>query len=274
MAENIGLLDWHDSCMSRYVEWPHWAMTLTAKTKRNMENTLFIGLSRQLVAKREMDVIANNLANASSPGYKGEQMMFAEQVRAVDRSTRLSYVRDVAVARNYGEGEIRRTNNTLDVAIKGQGWFQVEAGGSLKYTRNGHFELDHQGRLVNTSGQPVQGEKGGPIVFSPGDLNIVIKGDGTITANGLDRGKIKVATFDNKQSLRKVSGNLYESKAEPKAATDFSIVQGMLEKSNVQPIMEVTRMINTLRGYQSTQKLLEQEHDRQRKAIEKLTRET
>jgi flagellar basal-body rod protein FlgF len=274
MAENRGLSEWHDSCMSRYVEWPHWAMTLTAKTKRNMENTLFIGLSRQLVAKREMDVIANNLANASSPGYKGEQMMFAEEVKAVNRSTRLSFVRDVAVARNYGEGEIRRTNNTLDVAIKGQGWFEVEAGGSLKYTRNGHFELDREGQLVNTSGQTIQSEKDGPIVFAPGDLNIVIKSDGTVTANGEDRGKIKVVSFDDMRSLKKVSGNLYTSGAQPQKATDFSMVQGMLEKSNVQPIMEVTRMIDTLRGYQSTQKLLEQEHDRQRKAIEKLTRET
>ena len=76
------------------------------------------------------------------------------------------------------------------------------------------------------------------------------------------------------RSLKKVSGNLYESSSEPNKATDFSVVQGMLEKSNVQPIMEVTRMIDTLRGYQSTQKLLEQEHERQRKAIEKLTRET
>ncbi|NQU69448.1 MAG: flagellar basal-body rod protein FlgF, partial [Rhodospirillales bacterium] len=153
-------------------------------------------------------------------------------------------------------------------------WFEVEADGSFKYTRNGHFELDREGRMVNTSGQPIQSEKGGPIVFSPGDMNIVIKSDGTITASGVDRGKIKVVTFDDKQLLKKVSGNLYKSSGEPKKATDFSMVQGMLEKSNVQPIMEVTRMIDTLRGYQSTQKLLEQEHDLQRKAIEKLTRET
>ena len=265
---------WHDSCIACYIEWPQAAMTLEVKTKREMENTLFIGLSRQLVAKRQMDVIANNLANASSPGYKGEQMMFAEHVKAVDRSTTLSFVRDVAVARNYGEGEFRATKNVLDVAIKGDGWFQVEAAGSMKYTRNGHFELDNEGKLVNTSGHPIQSFKGGPIVFSPGDKDIVIKSDGTITAGGEERGRLKIAVFDDMQSMKKISGNLYKTNAEPKNATDYSVVQGMLEKSNVQPIMEVTRMISTLRGFQSTQKLLEQEHDRQRKAIEKLTRET
>jgi flagellar basal-body rod protein FlgF len=248
-------------------------MNLNAKTKRKMENTLFIGLSRQLVAKRQMDVIANNLANASSPGYKGEQMMFAEHVKAVDRNTTLSFVRDIAVARNYGEGQIEPTNNTFDVAIRGDGWFEVEVGGSFKYTRNGHFELDREGKLVNTSGHAVQSAKGGPIVFSPGDKDIVIKGDGTITAGGVARGKINIAVFDDKQSLRKISGNLYESSRKPTKATDFSVVQGMLEKSNVQAIIEVTRMIDTLRGFQSTQKLLDQEHERQRKAIQKLTSE-
>ena len=239
-----------------------------------MENTLFIGLSRQLVAKRQMDVIANNLANASSPGYKGEQMMFAEHVKAVDKSTKLTFVRDIALARNYKSGELHQTGNTLDVAIKGAGWFQIEAGGKLKYTRNGHFELNHEGQLVNTSGHPVQNIKGGPIIFSPGDKEIVIKGDGTITAGGVARGQLKVAIFDDMQSMKKSSGNLYETSAEPKNATDYSVVQGMLEKSNVQSIIEVTRMIDTLRGFQSTQKLLDQEHERQRKTIEKLTRET
>jgi flagellar basal-body rod protein FlgF len=239
-----------------------------------MENTLFIGLSRQLVARREMDIIANNLANSSSPGYKSEQMMFSELVRSVDQRTKLSFVRDVAVARNFGEGEMRRTDNSLDVAIKGNGWLEVEVAGSPRFTRNGHFELDRDGQLVNTAGFPVQSQKGGPIVFSPGDKDIVIKGDGTITAGGLPRGQLKIVTFDDLQSLSKVSGNLYKYGGEPKQATDFSIVQGMLEKSNVQPILEITRMINTSRKFQSTQKLLDQEHERQRRAIDKLNRQT
>jgi len=239
-----------------------------------MENTLLIGLSRQMIAKREIEVIANNIANASSPGYKSDQMMFAEHVLSVGKSTKLSFVRDVAMARNYGEGQIYRTNNNFDVAIKGNGWFQVDTGGTFKYTRNGHFQLDFEGNLVNTAGHTVQSVDGGPVVFSPEDTNIQIKADGSIVVDGENRTKIKIVTFDNLGSLRKVSGNLLESDDEPKEATEFSLIQGMLEKSNVQPIMEVTRMIDTLRNYQGTQKLLDQEHERQRKAIEKLTRET
>lgn len=237
-----------------------------------------------------MDVIANNLSNSSSPGYKGEHMMFAEHVKNTGRTSKISFVHDIAMARNMRAGELEPTKNTLDVAIKGEGWFQVDTIKGPRYTRNGHFELNSKGILVNTAGHPVQGEggaalvgaggenadatQGTPIAFEPGDTKIVIKSDGTITANGKARGKLKVVAFSEPGMMKKVSGNLFSSESDRKPNAENSIVQGMLERSNVQPIIEITNMISALRGYQSTQKLIDKEHERQRTAIEKLTRET
>lgn len=245
-----------------------------------MENTLLIGLSRQLVTQRQMDVIANNLANTSSPGYKSEQMMFAAHIKKVGRDTSLAFVQDIALARNMGAGEFQKTDNKLDVAIKGQGWFVVETKDGERYTRNGHFELNRIGQLTTSAGNLVQGVGvrgfGGndnAITFRPGDKDIVIKGDGTITVDGRKRGQLKIVAFEEMQKMQKVSGNMYRSDSEQKPATDMSIVQGMLEKSNVRPIIEITNMIKALRGYQGVQKLIEREHELQRAAIQKLTRE-
>lgn len=241
-----------------------------------MENTLYIGLSRQLASKQRMNIIANNLANGLSPGYKGEKLMFVEYLskpKGADRLGKLSFVQDIAVARNMREGDVTETGNDLDFAIHGSGWFVVATAAGQRYTRNGHFRLNEEGQLVTGAGDPVHGRRGEPIVFQPGDTRIVVKGDGTVTADGQDRGRIRLVNFSNEQTLRKVSGNLYRSDVQPIEELDASIIQGALEKSNVQPILEITAMIDALRSYQGTQKLIENEHDRQRSAIEKLTRE-
>ncbi len=112
-----------------------------------------------------------------------------------------------------------------------------------------------------------------PFVFTPGDNNIVIKGDGQVTANGEQRGTLRVVTFENERRLGKVAGNLFRSDETPNEKSEAEIVQGVIEQSNVQPILEIARMIKAMRSYQGAQSLIEKEHDRQRQAIEKLTRE-
>ena len=238
-----------------------------------MENTLYVALSRQIVTQRNMDVIANNLANMNSPGYKREQVMFGEYVKNVGRKESLSFVEDIALGRNLGAGQYVKTTNDFDVAIKGRGWLEIATRNGSRYTRNGHFEMDQLGRMVTADGAPVESERGGPIQFKAGDSQIVIKDDGTVTANGQARGKIKLVDFADQSKLQKAAGNLYRAETPSRPATDATFVQGMLEKSNVQPIVEIANMITALRGYQGTQKLIDQEHERQRSAVEKLTRE-
>ncbi len=238
-----------------------------------MENTLFIALSKQLAIRREMDVIANNLANTSSPGFKNEQMMFIEYLTEAGPQGKVSLVQDISLARDLREGIFKRTNNKLDVAIHGKGWFVIETDQGERYTRNGHFRLNQDGEMVTTSGQRVMTTDGEPIVFTPGDTDIIIKGDGKVTANGEDRGTLRVVTFDNERLLRKVAGNLFRIDSQPDEKSNAELVQGVIEQSNVQPVMEISRMIKAMRSYESNQALIKREHDRQRQAIDKLTRE-
>ncbi len=238
-----------------------------------MENTLFIALSKQLAIRREMDVIANNLANTSSPGFKNEKMMFVEYLKETGPREKVSLVQDIALARDLSEGVFKRTNGALDLAIHGKGWFVVETPQGDKYTRNGHFRLNREGELVTTSGQRLMTTRGEPVVFTPGDIEIVIKGDGKVTAAGEDRGQLRVVAFENERRLEKVAGNLFRSDDTPDEKSEAEVVQGVIEQSNVKPVIEITRMIKAMRSYQSAQSLVDREHDRQRKAIEKLTRE-
>lgn len=238
-----------------------------------MENTLFIALSKQLAIRREMDVIANNLANTSSPGFKNEQMMFVEYLKETGTNGNVSLVQDIALARDLSEGIFKRTGNVLDLAIHGKGWFVVETPQGERYTRNGHFRLNQEGALVTTTGQKLLTTDGDPVIFSPGDNDIVIKGDGKVTASGEDRGTLRVVTFENERKLDKVAGNLFRSDDTPDEKSAAEIVQGVIEESNVKPIVEITRMMRAMRSYQAAQSLVDGEHERQRKAIDKLTRE-
>ena len=140
-----------------------------------MENSVFIALSRQGTLKREMDVIANNLANMNTTGFKAEKMMFVEHLvksRGGDRllPVKLSFARDVAQITDLTEGQIKTTGNPLDVAIKNEGYFVVETPNGERYTRNGRFEIDNQGQLVNQEGFPILTQAGVPVVFA-GPIN-------------------------------------------------------------------------------------------------------
>ena len=241
-----------------------------------MENTLYIALSRQMVIKRQLGLIANNMANGLTPGYKGERMMFVEHLTKPEggnRFDRMSFVRDLAVARDFQEGSFSDTSNELDFAIHGPGWFVIETNDGNRYTRNGHFRLDAEGQLVTTAGHRVLDVDGRPISFDPETNGIKVRADGSLLVDDEEQGRLQIAAFPNEQLLRKVSGNLYRTDAIPAPAENASVLQGKIEKSNVQPIIEMTKMINALRSYQGAQKIIENEHERLRSAIDKLTRD-
>jgi flagellar basal-body rod protein FlgF len=236
-----------------------------------MKTAIYIGLSRQLVVRRQMEIIANNLANATTNAFKGERMMFAEHVEKVRSGEGLSFVRDVATRLDMRPGNMIKTSNPLDLAIKGDGWFVIDTRDGERYSRDGSFTLAPDGTLVNQRGQAVLGEGNDTIVFSPTDTDIVIKADGTVTASGIERGRLRVVSFDNPQVLEKTAGNMFRTDAPANAAEDSQVVQGMIEGANVLPIIEMTKMIAAQRSYEGAQKLINDEHDRQRLAIRKLT---
>jgi len=236
-----------------------------------MENALLIALSRQTVMERHMEVIANNIANSSTPGFKGEQLMFVEYLAQTAGGEEASYVQDLALVRNYGEGKLVETGNKLDLAIHGKGWFVVDTPEQRAYTRNGHFTLNERGEIVTPDGHPVLSAAGTPITLLPEDTNVEISGDGTIsTANGI-RGRLDIVSFQDEHALDKAANSLFVTDAVPDRALSARVVQGMVEGSNVEPIVEVSNMIVALRSYQSAQEVILGDDGLLRQAIEVLT---
>jgi flagellar basal-body rod protein FlgF len=245
-----------------------------------MENPSYIVLSQQAGLRRQMDVIANNLANTNTTGFKAERLMFSEYLvsKAANPLTsgpgaQISFVGQAGSYSDHREGSLQATGNQLDMAIAGPGYFTVETPGGPRYTRDGRFEVDGQGRLVNREGLAVLGRGGQPLSIPQGATRVEVSNSGRLTSDKGDIGELGIVKFDNEYALRKVGGNLYETDAQPQpvdAAT--RVQQNMVEASNVQSIFEVSNMIELQRRYQASQKLLEAEHERARTAIQKLTR--
>lgn len=240
-----------------------------------MENTSYIALSRQNALWRQLDVIANNMANANTPAYKGEHMMFREflvDTRSSNRATgtKLSFVQDTGLLRDTREGPMTKTDNPLDVGIHGDGYFQIETQAGMRYSRNGHFRLDETGMLVNTQGFAVMDKNDNPIIFAPNETRIEIAGDGTVSTENGVVANLKVVRFANEQNLRNAGDSLYETTDTAEVVQRPQMVQGMMEESNVQPVLEITKMTELLRQYQAAQNMLDKEHERTMKVIETL----
>ena len=241
-----------------------------------MQNTSYIGLSRQAALWRQLEVVANNMANANTPAFKEEQMMFREYLvptRSSDRAMgdKLSFVQDVGVMRDVREGPLTKTDNPLDLAIHGDGYFQVETESGMRYGRNGHFRLDQTGMLVNSQGFAVMDERDQPIIFAPNETRIEISGDGSVSTEIGRVAKLKVVDFANDQELKNAGDGLFESTQDPETVARPNVVQGMMEESNVQPVVEMTRMTQILREYEGVQKMIDAESDRVSKAMQILS---
>lgn len=240
-----------------------------------MENATYIGLSRLTSMRREMDTIANNLANMNSNAYKGERVMFEEFLKGPNNREKSSYVTDFGVLRDFRSGKLEQTGNTFDLAINGNGYLTVDTPQGRRFTRDGHLRMDGDRRLVTSGGHPVLDNRDREIILPEDPLGgaPTIASDGTITLGQQQVAKIDLVFFENEQELRKTAQGLYASAQTPKPVTaGSSLIQGMLEASNIEPILEMTNMIELTRQYSSTQSLIEAEHDRLKSAIQRLGR--
>lgn len=241
-----------------------------------MENTSYVALSRQAALWRQMEIVANNMANANTNAYKGEEAMFSDYMVKTKSDTtpfgrKVSYVQDVGTLRDTREGTLNTTGNQLDVALHNDGYFVADTPAGTRYTRDGHFSLDENGMLVTSTGYPVLQKNGQPVVFAPNESQISIAQDGTISTENGVIANLRVVKFDNEQMMRKAGNNTYQTDQTPTDVERPNIQQGMLEESNVQPVVEVTRMVSILRNYEGVQKMIENEHDRQMKAMQILS---
>ena len=242
-----------------------------------MQNASDIALSGQMAVQRQMEVIANNLANASTPGFKGEEMLFSQYlVRPGGNSSPLAFVEDSGTARDLRQGPISKTNNPLDLAISGQGYFAVQTPLGARYTRNGHFQLDSQGEIVTTDGYPLISASGQPIVVPQGGGGITVAPDGTVSAGqpGTTQqatiGTVQLVDFAVPEAVTPGANGLWVTDQTPQPAT-ATVQQGMLEGSNVQPVVELTRMLSVTRESGMVTSFLTEEDQRRSNAIDKLS---
>jgi flagellar basal-body rod protein FlgF len=237
-----------------------------------MENTSLIALSRATALERQMQVVANNVANMNTTGFKAEAPLFIEMVEQPQKDERYSMVMDLATLRDTSNGPINMTGNPLDVALEGNGYFAVDTVDGPRYTRAGNFALNDARELVNSAGLPVLDDVGSVITIPPNVAEIRIGSDGSISTDAGPLAKLGVVRFEREQFMNQLGNGLYQTNEQPLPAEEIRIRQGFLENSNVNSIMEMTSMIEVNRQYQSVQRLLQGEHERLRNAYQKLSR--
>jgi flagellar basal-body rod protein FlgF len=242
-----------------------------------MENALLIGLTRQMALRRQMNVVANNMANVNTAGFKADSPRFTEYLMPVARVTDqkgadriLSYVNDTGLVRDFSNGGMLKTGKDLDVAISGDGWLVVQTADGERYTRNGELTLNSEGVLVTNEGQDVLGD-GGQITIGLNETGIQIARDGTISTDAGLKGALRIVKFPDKAALKKEGTSLYSTNQAPEDAEDAVVIQGMIEKSNVKAISQLTTMVETLRAYTSVSQTLQRLQELRQNAISKLS---
>ena len=242
-----------------------------------MDNAMYVALSRQMTLRRELDIVANNIANVDTTGFKVEGTMVrtdpATGAKMVDGPASLKFVIDDGVTRDFGQGVLRQTGGAFDLGIEGQGFFKIQTAAGERYTRDGRFSLSPEGKLTTQGGDAVQGQSG-EIVINPELGPVSIAADGTVSQGVTKVGKIDVVTFDDLSSLSKTGDNQFRntSNLQPQVSTAARVHQGMLEGSNVNSILQVTRLIEISRAYESMARTIEKSAELSRRSIERLGR--
>jgi flagellar basal-body rod protein FlgF len=249
-----------------------------------VENALLIGLSRQMVLERQLDVVANNVANVNTNGFKADKQLFEEYLSSgahednfPGAARKVSYVQDRGTYRDFAQGSTVRTSNPLDIAVDGSGFLAVQTAAGERYTRDGNLHRNNLGQLTTAAGDLVLGNNG-PITLQQTDHDINISPDGTVTVvEGLNkadsiRGKLRLVSFADPQTALKQGNNLYAAAggAAPQQDLKSTIQQGYVEKSNVSAVGEMSKMVEVMRAYTQVANMLQVQSDLRKNAIEKL----
>jgi flagellar basal-body rod protein FlgF len=236
-----------------------------------MQNTTSIALSRLTAQQRAMDVTATNIANAATPGFRGGRTLFTDWLVKAEGGEKIAFTQDRSTYRDTSPGPLTHTGNTLDLALGGDGYFTVATPNGPRLTRGGHFELDGQGGIVDGLGNALLDTKGSPLRLATADTQITVAPDGTISSENGRIGRIGVVKPDDEMRLRSEGGRLFLADGPTQPVANPKIRQGAIENSNVQPALELTRMMNELREFQFASQFVQSESERQQSAIDKLT---
>lgn len=234
-----------------------------------MSNAIYAALARQSGLMTEMQVVANNLANSSTTGYKSDRAIFAEFVAGTHNN-----LADLSMGTLAGhefdleQGGLRFTNGSFDLAIQGEGYFLIETPQGERLTRAGHFQLNAESELITDTGFRVLNAGGGAIQIPEEATNVSIAGDGTISFDGQIIDQVGVVQPDGQ--LSRAGDAMFAAEEGFQPVEEPRIVQGALEQSNVSPVLEIARMIEVQRAYEAGQALIEREDDRIAKFISTL----
>ena len=227
--------------------------------------------------QQRLDVLANNLANINTPGFKQDNLVFRVPVgteKEGDSQTDYLQGPSAAMARgawtDFSQGILRQTDNPLDLALDGKGFFCIQTPGGTRYTRNGSFTINGDGVLATKDGHPVLG-KGGEIKID--GANVSVDEEGNVSVDGSEVGTLKVVSVSQPESLKKMGNTLFASGGSAeKEAEGFKIREGYVETSNVNAIRAMTEMIDISRSYESYQKVIQFLNDATKKSISEVGR--
>lgn len=237
-----------------------------------MDNAGYTTLTRQSGLMREMQVVANNIANASTTGYRQEGVIFSEYVQAVEEGPSLSMANGNVRNTSYAQGVLTQTGGQFDFAIEGDAFFLIETPQGERLTRAGSFTPNAEGDLVTNDGYRVLDAGGAPVFIPPDASDLSVASDGTISAGGTPLGQLGLVVPVDPKEMTRQSGILFDAPAGVEPAENGRVVQGFLEGSNVNSVLQIARMIEVQRAYEMGQSFAEAEDERIRTAVKALTK--
>ena len=237
-----------------------------------MDHTGYITLTRQSGLMREMQIVANNIANAATTGFRQEGLVFSEYVQRSGNAPSVSVAHGNVSSISHAQGSLKETGGMFDLAIEGDGFFLIQTAAGERLTRAGSFSSSADGELVTPDGHPVLDPGGAPVFVPPGATDVSIAQDGTLTVDGQPLGQIAVVVPSEPGILRREAGAMFRSESGFDPVAEPRVLQGYVEASNVNAVSQLARMIEVQRAYEMGQSFLDAENDRVREAIRSLNR--
>jgi len=234
-----------------------------------------VAASRLVAQERSIEVSAMNLANVNTPGFQASRVQFSawfnqqQTGAALPGEAKIAYAQDRATWRDTQSGALSQTGNPYDLAVRNGGYFTVATDRGPRLTRDGRFGPLPNGTIGDTAGNALLDVNGKPMQVTPGDTRITITADGAIASENGPLGKIGVVKPADPMKLQAEGSTLFRADTPTSQVAVPGVVQGVVEGSNVPPVLEVTRMMNDLRDYQFTTQLIQSEDDRIQSTIDK-----
>lgn len=238
-----------------------------------MDSNSYVALTRQAGLLREMQVVANNIANAATNGFRQEGVIFSEYVQSIKNGPSISMGQGNVGSTSFNQGALTKTAGTFDFAVEGDGYFLVQAPGGQRLTRAGSFSPSAVGDLVNMSGYPVLDVGGAPVFIPPDAQSISVAPDGTISADGAPVGQIGLVRPLEPGRMIREDGVMFRADEGFEPEENGKIMQGFIEGSNVEPILQIARMVEVQRAYEMGQSFLETEDERIRRAMDAMVKQ-